>query len=160
MPATVVRTPLDQLTEELDVAVRSAPRGRPDLALVCTALRPFLGGTGLLTQNQRIGDPDGYRTHVLHVADDGAYSLVALVWLPGQETPIHDHLSWCVVGVHEGAEWETRYRLTASGAALVETGTAHAGPGGVAALLPPGDIHRVRNDGGALAISLHVYGVD
>ena len=126
---------------------------------ICEALRPAMSAPGLLTPEQRIGDPAAYRSHLLHAAPDGAFSLVALVWLPGQATAIHDHLSWCVVGIHEGAEFETRYRLTADDH-LVESGTAVAYPGDVAGLLPPGDIHRVHNTGDTTAISLHVYGAD
>ena len=112
----------------------------------------------MLTPAQCVGDPAHYRQHVLHVAGNGAFSLVALVWLPGQATPIHDHLSWCVVGVHTGEEHETRYRL--DGDRLVVTGEDLAGPGTVTGLLPPGDIHRVTSTGPATTISLHVYGVD
>ena len=32
--------------------------------------------------------------------------------------------------------------------------------GDVTGLAPPGDIHRVRNDGAQTAISLHIYGTD
>ncbi|MGN6174847.1 MAG: cysteine dioxygenase, partial [Streptosporangiaceae bacterium] len=38
--------------------------------------------------------------------------------------------------------------------------TAVNGTGDVTGLAPPGDIHRVRNDGTQTAISLHVYGTD
>jgi 3-mercaptopropionate dioxygenase len=80
------------------------------------------------------------------------------VWLPGQATPVHDHVTWCVVGVHEGYEHETRYRIFDD--VLVEDGRSVSGPGSVAGLLPPGDIHRVMNAGSDTAISLHVYGTD
>ena len=46
---------------------------------------------------------------VLHVAPDGVFSVVAVVWQPGQTIPIHDHGSWCVVGVYEGEEEEISY---------------------------------------------------
>ena len=76
---------------------------RPATAIVTgRATEPFLGRPGLLTPEQEAGDPDRFRTHLLHVPDDGAYSLVAAVWRPGQRTPIHDHVAWCVVGVHRG----------------------------------------------------------
>jgi predicted metal-dependent enzyme (double-stranded beta helix superfamily) len=32
--------------------------------------------------------------------------------------------------------------------------------GSVSAFAPPGDIHRVRNTGSTVAISMHVYGAD
>jgi predicted metal-dependent enzyme (double-stranded beta helix superfamily) len=158
MHTTLLSTPLQHLVHNLDEAVRGAPAGAPTVAAVEAALRPWLGRDDLLGAEQRVGDPSRYRQHLLHVADDGAFSLVGLVWLPGQATPIHDHLSWCVVGVHQGAEYETRYRL--DGDRLVTDGTAIAYVGDVAGLLPPGDIHRVENHGSELAISLHVYGAD
>jgi 3-mercaptopropionate dioxygenase len=158
MHTTLLRTPLQQLVGDLDDAVRGSAAGAPTVAAVETALQPWLDRDDLLGADQRVGDPSRYRQHLLHAAEDGAFSLVALVWLPGQATPIHDHLAWCVVGVHQGAEYETRYRLV--GDRLVADGTAVAQVGDVAGLLPPGDIHKVENAGSGLAISLHVYGAD
>ena len=158
--ATRTSSPLAVLVADLDDAVRDTVPGPARVDAVGEALAPHLGHPGLLAPAQRAGDPAGYRTHRLHVADDGAFSLVALVWLPGQATPVHDHLSWCVVGVHTGQEHETRYRLDAEGRRLVITGTDVAPTGSVSGLLPPGDIHRVANTGTDVAISLHVYGVD
>ena len=149
---------LDALVSDLDRAVRADPGPAATVDAVAGALRPFLGRDDLLAPGHQVGDPDTYRQHVLHVAPDGAWSLVALVWLPGQTTPVHDHVTWCVVGVHRGEEHEVRYRLV--GDHLEETEHVTGPPGTVAGLLPPGDIHRVTNHGSDLAISLHVYGAD
>lgn len=129
---------------------------------VAARLRSWVTRDDLLASAQCEPDPNHYRQHVLHVEPDGSFSIVALVWLPGQETPIHDHISWCVVGVHRGQELETRYRqVEAAGATwLVELDQVVNPVGSVAALTPPGDIHRVANAGDGLAISLHVYGAD
>jgi predicted metal-dependent enzyme (double-stranded beta helix superfamily) len=117
----------------------------------------------ILPAHARAGSPDRYTQHILHVAPDRSHSVVALVWYPGQRTPIHDHVSWCVVGVHEGTESQTLYRLAtdADGLCLVETGRETAGPGSCSALIPPAEnIHRVANAGADRAISIHVYGAD
>lgn len=138
----------------------------PDLTayLVGERLAPHLGTPGLLAADQCEGHPDRYRQHILHAEPDGSFSVVALVWLPGQETAIHDHVSWCVAGVHQGEESELRYRLapatTTSGAHLVPTEHVVNGPGDVCGFAPPGDIHKVRNSCRTKAISLHVYGAD
>jgi len=158
MHTALLHTSLQHLVDDLDDAVRGSAPGAAPVAAVEAALQPHLGRDDLLTPGQRVGDPSRYRQHLLHVAEDGAFSVVALVWLPGQATPIHDHLSWCVVGVHQGAEYETRYRLV--GDRLVTDGTAVAYVGDVAGLLPPGDIHKVENAGRGVAVSLHVYGAD
>ncbi|UQX02082.1 cysteine dioxygenase family protein [Streptomyces sp. RerS4] len=139
----------------------------PDLTayLVGERLAPHLGTSDLLTPEQREGHSDRYRQHILHSEADGSFSVVALVWLPGQETSIHDHVSWCVAGVHEGTESEIRYRLApAAGpeatARLVATEEVVNAQGEVCGFAPPGDIHKVRNSCRTTAISLHVYGAD
>jgi 3-mercaptopropionate dioxygenase len=148
---------LDLLVADLDGPARG-PQNQATVDAVAAALTPHLGRPGLLTSAQREGDPAGHRPHILHVAPDGAWSLLGLVWLPGQTTVIHDHLTWCVVGVHEGMEDESRFRVCDD--ELEVTGRLVSGPGTVAGLLPPGDIHQVTNSGTGLTISLHVYGLD
>lgn len=139
----------------------------PDLTayLVGEQLGPHLDAADLLTPQQRESDPEHYRQHLLHAEADGSFSLVALVWLPGQCTPVHDHVSWCVTGVHQGVEQERRYRLLPAGAAgtqarLVATEDVRNEQGSVCGFAPPGDIHRVWNGGSTLAVSVHIYGAD
>lgn len=43
-------------------------------------------------------------------------SVIAFCWGPKQGTPIHDHLSWGVLGFIDGAEKETRYKRVDDGA--------------------------------------------
>jgi predicted metal-dependent enzyme (double-stranded beta helix superfamily) len=121
----------------------------------------------ILTPQQRRGSPTTYQQHVLHVEPDGAFSLTALVWLPGQRTTIHDHVCWCAVGVLAGVEHEVLYQWRPREVAslgevtsLVAVAERDAFPGDISGFAPPGDIHRVRNDSDEVAISLHVYGAD
>ncbi|WP_431784397.1 cysteine dioxygenase [Streptomyces chumphonensis] len=156
---------LTGLVDEIrDVVGRGLP---PDITayLVGERLGPHLGAADLLTPQQREGDPEHYRQHLLHAEPGGGFSVVALVWLPGQRTSVHDHVSWCVTGVHEGEERERRYRLvpaTTNGgrARLVATEEVVNPRGAVCGFAPPGDIHRVWNGCADTAISLHVYGAD
>ena len=152
--------------EQLIGSIRSIVRSESDPArvgdAVAVTLEPFLGDETLLTDDQLVPDPNHYRQHILHVEPDGSFSIVALVWLPGQETPIHDHVCWCVVGVHLGEEHETTYALAGGDddPHLIVSGQPVNLNGSVAALVPPGDIHKVANAGDALAVSLHIYGAD
>ena len=59
---------------------------RETAQLVAGQLRLHLPTPDVLTAAQRLGSPDGYRSHTLHVAPDGSFSIVALVWRPGQLT--------------------------------------------------------------------------
>ncbi len=151
-------TALDALVAALDAAVAAGGAAHDTAQGVADALATFLGRPGLLTAEQEAGEPDRYQSNLLHVPDDGAYSLVAAVFRPGQRTAVHDHIAWCVVGVHRGQEHETRYRLV--GDHLIEDGHSVGPHGSVTVLMPPGDIHAVQNDGAGVAVSLHVYGAD
>ncbi|SEQ79440.1 Predicted metal-dependent enzyme of the double-stranded beta helix superfamily [Lentzea xinjiangensis] len=143
-------------------ALRGAVAGGGDDAAVAARVAGTLAGhltdPFLLSAAQREPDPTAYRQHVLHVEPDGSFSVVALVWLPGQETCVHDHVSWCVVGTYVGEEEETTYRLR--GDRLVPLRVNRTPEGVASYLVPPGDIHKVCNNSSSLAISLHVYGAD
>jgi 3-mercaptopropionate dioxygenase len=145
-------------------AIRGATRRRSDWGqtaqLVAGELRRHLPAADILSPAERAGDPDGYRCHVLYVEPDGSFSVTAMVWRPGQVTPIHDHVTWCVFGVVQGVEYEELYALSADGSCLAEVGRSENAAGDVSGFAPPGDIHRVRNIGADVAISLHVYGAD
>lgn len=144
-------------------AVRTATRQRASWAetagLVAGQLRLHMPTPEILTAEQRYGDPTKYRCHLLHAEPDGSFSVMALVWRPGQATPIHDHVTWCAFGVIQGAEREERYVLRDDGW-LEQDGASVNVTGDVAGLAPPGDIHRVHNAGAETAISLHIYGTD
>jgi predicted metal-dependent enzyme (double-stranded beta helix superfamily) len=123
--------------------------------LAAKQLREHLPSPGILTTEQLLGSPEGYRSHTLHVEPNGSFSIVALVWRPGQVTRIHDHLTWCVFGVIQGVEYEELFDDD-----LRLIGATENRVGDVNGFAPPGDIHRVRNTGAATAVSIHVYGTD
>src|SRR5215472_3791932 len=160
---TVISPVRTRCPADLVTAIRSATQQHADwqrtAELVADQLRGHLPGADILTAAEREGEPDGYRCHVLHVEPDGSFSVTAMVWRPGQVTPIHDHVTWCVAGVIQGTEHEERYTLRDDGW-LEEAGRSVSVVGDVFGLAPPGDIHRVRNDGTQTAISLHIYGTD
>lgn len=153
---------LNQLICEVRAVVKSESDPGQIGRAVANLLRPYLGADDFLTAEQLKPDEIKYRQHVLHVEPNGSFSIVALVWLPGQATPIHDHVSWCVVGVHRGEEHETVYEINDGGndPHLLVTARTVSPAGTVVALVPPGDIHHVANDGHELAVSLHIYGAD
>jgi predicted metal-dependent enzyme (double-stranded beta helix superfamily) len=144
---------------ELVAATRTAVRDHGDWAetaqLVADELRRHLPGPDVLTAEQRLGSPAGYVGHTVHVEPDGSFSIVALVWRPGQLTRIHDHVTWCVFGVIQGIEHEELFD-----ADLNLIGDADNHVGDVSGFAPPGDIHRVHNTGDTTAISIHIYGTD
>ena len=149
-----------------DVEALTAAEHEPHriAASVQERLPALLAEPRFLAPEHREPWPDRYRPHLLAVAPSRRFSVVALVWLPGQITPIHDHICWCVVGVLEGVERERRFHLRQDPAGqrwLTPEADVLVAPGSVSRLTPPDEnIHQVRNAGIDLAISLHVYGAD
>jgi 3-mercaptopropionate dioxygenase len=156
----MVMTGLDPLVNAIRSIVDRDCDGPRTAELVAAELERHLPEPEALAPEQRRGDPDRYLSHVLHAEPDGAFSIVALTWRPGQVTPIHDHVTWCVFGVIQGVEYEELFELDAERGCLVEAGAAANHAGEVSGFAPPGDIHRVRNAGAHTAISIHVYGAD
>jgi predicted metal-dependent enzyme (double-stranded beta helix superfamily) len=143
----------------LVAGVREAVDARADWAetaqLVAAQLRRHLPTPDVLTPEQRAGSPDDYQGYDLHVEPDGSFSIVALVWRPGQRTRIHDHVTWCTFAVIQGVEHEELFD-----AELNLIGRSANQVGDVSGFAPPGDIHRVHNTGDETAISIHIYGTD
>jgi predicted metal-dependent enzyme (double-stranded beta helix superfamily) len=162
----MIHVPVDLETFVADVEALVAAETEPHRLTsgVRSRLGRLLEHPEFLAPERREPCAEHYRTHLLAVAPSRAFSVVALVWLPGQVTPIHDHICWCVVGVLEGLEHEQRYSLREDAAGdrwLTPRGVDVLTPGHTCALVPPDEnIHRVRNAGEGLAISIHVYGDD
>ncbi|MHB8381532.1 MAG: cysteine dioxygenase family protein [Candidatus Binataceae bacterium] len=149
----------------IDAITRAvAKRSRKQVMVERTAeiLQPYLGTSDLLTRDQMEPSRSRYQQKILHVAPDGRFTIVALSWLPGQSTPVHNHVAWCVSGIHLGSEEERRYWFGDCGhqRRLVEIGRTITTQGSVTSLMPPGDIHRVLNGGHETSVSLHIYGAD
>ena len=104
-------------------------------------------------------DASHYKSCTLHVDRESGITIRVLAWRRGQRTPIHDHIAWCVIGVHSGCERELRYSASEThGTTRLLLSTDRAMRAGeTAVLLPPDDIHEVScltDD----AVSIHIYG--
>lgn len=153
------RPGLAALVNDVRAAVEEHTSWSRTAALVADVLRRNLPTPDLLAAEEQAGDPRSYQSHLLHAERDGAFSIVAVVWRPGQVTPIHDHVAWCVVGVLIGVEQEELFRCP-TGDYLERAGHSANLVGSVTAFAPPGDIHRVHNPSESTTISLHIYGTD
>ena len=153
---TTTTTPvLTDLTAGVRHAISTGDGPERTVRAVADQLRLHLPGPEILTAEQQLGDPRQYLAHTLRVEPDGSFSIVALVWRPGQLTRIHDHVTWCVFGVIQGVEHEELFDADLN---LVGRSDNHVGD--ISGFAPPGDIHRVHNTSEETAISVHVYGTD
>ena len=105
--------------------------------------------------------PKYYQQYLLYADPRDRFSVVSFVWGPGQETPVHDHTVWGVIGMLRGAEKCAPYRLE-QGRIQPAGNEVHMRPGDVEMVSPAiGDIHRVANAyDDRVSISIHAYGAN
>lgn len=149
------RTALETMLAEIGQAARRPPAERQ--CAVAEAIGALATRPDLLDGRECPCSPDRYVRHLLHTDAAGGYAVVALVWRPGQMSPVHAHRTWCAFGVHQGVLSETLYKpgdppVPASTRLLAPGATAH-GPA------DPALIHRLANLSCRTAISIHCYGV-
>ena len=151
--AAINPTPLAAMLAAIASAARAPLAQRP--AAVAAALAAHAAAPDLLAGRDCPCNPDRYVRHLL--AEGAGYAVVALVWRPGQLSPIHAHKAWCALAVHRGTMTEHHFapgdppRPTA--ARLLEAGATSHGPA------DPDLIHRLGNCSAETAVTIHAYGV-
>ncbi|MGE8467317.1 MAG: cysteine dioxygenase [Pseudomonas putida] len=107
-------------------------------------------------------DPHRYQQYLLHCDSRQRFSIVSFVWGLGQQTPIHDHRVWGLIGMLRGAEYSQGFARTEQGTLLPAGAPVRIDPGHVEAVSPRiGDIHQVSNAfDDQVSISIHVYGAN
>lgn len=96
---------------------------------------------------------------LLYRSADRSLCLFSLVVPPGQETPIHDHLAWGIIGLYRGNQDEEIYAPRVGGIDVVRQRPLE--PGDHYVLLPPhDDVHRVRTTSDVTSVSIHLLAND
>jgi predicted metal-dependent enzyme (double-stranded beta helix superfamily) len=149
------RTAMQSMLAEVAAAAR---QGSGREAAVAAALASGAARAELLDGRDCPCSPERYVRHLLHSDPEGGYAVVALVWRPGQMSPVHAHKTWCAFAVHQGVLTETYYE---PGEPPVPTATKLLAPGGSShGPADPRLIHRLANLSCRTAISIHCYGVE
>jgi predicted metal-dependent enzyme (double-stranded beta helix superfamily) len=108
----------------------------------------------------------GYRRFLLFKGLHRPLSAWAFLWAPGAATPVHDHRCWCVAGVVSGRLTEERYAVLPDGSGrhggtAVPLARVRLDAGMVTSLeAGPRGVHRILNESGSPALTVHVYGFD
>jgi predicted metal-dependent enzyme (double-stranded beta helix superfamily) len=108
--------------------------------------------------------PDRYARHLLHRDPAGRYTVIAMVWGPGQGTPLHDHAGiWCVECVYQGHLNVTSYSVRGGDphtgvVQFAQEKMISAGVGEAGALIPPFEYHTLANAEATPSVTIHVYG--
>src|SRR5580700_6391444 len=131
-------------------SVVAEKEGAADRVTSVAPLMQRLAGNAddFLSAEHMRSEPDHYARNAIHIAPSGNLSLFALVWLPGQWTPVHDHGTWGVVGVLQGVLEERSFMAidgeitTDHGIRLRRGGIVLLNPGAVTTFVPnPDHIH-------------------
>ena len=123
-------------------------------------------GINFLEEKHYQSDSQHYARNPIYIDPKNRLSLYALVWLPGQWTPIHDHGTWGVVGIVEGGLEERNFirtddqaRTAMDNISLSRGGSIILTPGSVTSFVPnPDHIHITGNASKKRTVSLHLYG--
>ena len=112
-----------------------------------------------LPEQFAVPHPEFYRQYLLYADPLERFSVVSFVWGPGQKTPVHDHMTWGLLGMLRGQELDTHYYKQADGS-YSRGETQVLKPGEVASVSPAThDVHEVANFySDKSSISIHVYG--
>ena len=160
---SAARLGLGDLIARLDAAVTDRNDER-----CCKGVKDALVGaiqTGLDLDPRFLATrPDRYARHLMHRDPAGRYTMIAMVWGPGQGTPLHDHAGiWCVECVYQGQLNVTSYSVRGgdpdTGIVQFETELQiTAGVGEAGALIPPFEHHVLQNADATPSVTIHVYG--
>lgn len=157
------------IAEFVDAAKEAVSFANGDRQRVVDTLKPLaekvVWDDGLFDERYR-AEPEGGRPRYLyHTEQDGSLQVYVVEFAPGMPTPVHDHLTWGLIGVCGGSQKTARYQRVDDGSnpehadlRLIEERVLDRGA--VYPLLPPNDIHRIETVGDRPSYSLHVLGVD
>lgn len=157
-PAIVPNVPLQALSTAIDQIEQAAASAL--MMQMAAYLRQTDNLLDALPPELRAGSPDNYCRHVAYADPCGRFTIVYLVWRPGQHSPVHGHKTWCAYRVLQGTMSETLYSWDTVTQVLSPNGQITRRPGDIFTAAPGlQQTHRLGNDGDGVAISLHIYGV-
>jgi predicted metal-dependent enzyme (double-stranded beta helix superfamily) len=164
-PAATPYTIAQYIADVTAAMDRELPVDRTVQEIALLKRRLALGGAPIPAELLRRHPTAPYTRNLAHHDPKGRFTVIVLVWGSFQDTAVHDHYHWCVVGVMDGLAHVTNYeRLddesVAGQADLRITSSVMQPAGSVAALLPPrrSNIHKMANAGRKTMVSIHTYG--
>lgn len=157
------------IQEFIGDARRVLSRSGEDREQVVRELTPLvervLWDDGLFDEQYRAEPENGRPRYMYHSDPDGSLQVYVVEFAPGMPTPVHDHVTWGLIGTCGGQQHTRRYIRRDDGSnpsraelELIEDTVLTRGA--VYPLLPPNDIHRIETVGDEPSYSLHVLGVD
>ena len=142
------------------VLARNLPEEVPQL--VAGLLPDLLDNRDVLSEEHKANSLSGYKRNSVFLSPNDDFSILAVVWPPGIVSPIHNHQTWCTLGVFEGVIRETCYRVDQRADHKSDTVVVNAVDlvaGNISHMTPDGrDIHSMHNPTEKNAVTIHIYG--
>lgn len=155
---------IKEFSREVDAIIRKSSNESEVLKRVKPLLEKLIQVPGSVSPEAFAPRKDRFAMNLMHMPKDASFSIIGGVWYPGQTTPIHDHLTWALIGVYDGEEREALFRRTDDGSnpriAKIEKVSERVNTKGHVTVLGHRGIHRVDNVSGKPTTSIHVYGRD
>lgn len=153
---------LKRFVDDVGVLIEEENDERVLLPKVGDAMRALVSGDDWLDPALTRPHPEYYQQYLLYADSHDRFSVVSFVWGPGQQTPVHDHTVWGVIGMLRGAELTQPYEIAADGTPRPAGDEIRMEPGAVEFVSPAiGDVHKVRNAlEDQVSISIHAYGAN
>ena len=157
------KNPLARFAEALEFLCGQGFRSRELVRAAEPALRRLLLEPDFLPAAALEPSEGSYARHSLHRDPEDRFAVAAMVWRPGQGTPIHDHDgTWGMLGMVQGGLEVVNYFADEAPLAPGEADLRHDPPHSPRAGLADcvcgcADIHQVTNLLDEIAVSIHVY---
>ena len=151
-----MKTEFDYFVKQFTALIETGAQEEQILFVGKALLQKLVSQDDWLAPEHAQTHPKYYQQYLLYRDPKARFSIVSFVWGPGQETPVHNHTVWGLLGQLQGCEISTNYDNN-----LKEIGEDILNPGDVQAVSPTiGDIHKVRNGHDGVSVSIHIYGAD
>ena len=155
---------LQEFLQDVDRIVRGYPSESEILLHLKQVLEKLAGSPGSVPAMAFTPRKDRFAMNLIRMPEDEAYSIIDGVWHPGQTTPIHDHLTWALIGVYGGEEREALFRRKDDGTnpklAKIQQVSERVNKKGHVTVLGNSGIHRVDNISLKPTFSVHIHGRD
>ena len=143
------RYALQEFIKDVDGVVREYSSESEILLHLKPALERLVSSPSSVPAKAFTPRKNRFAMNLIQMPEDEAYSIIGGVWHPGQTTPIHDHLTWAMIGVYEGEEREALFRRTDDGSnpkrAKIHQVSERVHKKGHVTVLGHSGIHRVDN---------------
>ncbi len=106
---------MKQFARDVDAIVRKYSDETHVLKGIQPLLEKLVLSPGSVPKEAFTPRKDRFAMNLIHMPSDELFSIIGGIWHPGQTTPIHDHLTWAIIGVYEGEEREALFRRTDDG---------------------------------------------